>query len=404
MSRVLVLSGSHLCQNPRALKEATTLAAAGYDVTLLHVSVRADLAATDERLMSGQSFRRETLDLVRPVPGFLARLRTRLARAATRRLGRSSASALGPARALLARARTLTSDLLIAHTEVPLWVAQQLRGEGRRVAVDLEDWYSEDLLPADRSARPLELLRVAERFALHHAASVSVPSGAMARALHTAYAGNPAVVVRNSFPLQPDHRVLRPPSARPRLVWFSQTIGPGRGLEAFLALWHRLEHAPAIQLIGRIRPGYREQLLSNIPGSHHAALHFEGPVPPETLPSRLADFDVGLALEAQVPPSRDTTITNKILQYLNAGLALIATPTAGQREVLAQAPGAGVLLPGDPTAGVELLRGFLSSAESVRSAQVAARAAAEREFCWEKESPRLIAAVTAALAHRPAAS
>ena len=44
---------------------------------------------------------------------------------------------------------------------------------------------------------------------------------------------------------------------------------------------------------------------------------------------------------------RNLTITNKILQYSNAGLAVVASDTAGQREVLGRAGGAGIAVPLD---------------------------------------------------------
>jgi hypothetical protein len=240
MKRVLILSATHLCKNPRALKEATTLAEAGYDVNLLSLSLREDYERVDREVMVGKKFKRETVNLMAAttLAGFLARARTRLARAASRRIGWQSPESLGAFTTLFHRARAVTADLVIAHTEMPLLIAQKLAGAGRRVAVDLEDWYSEDLLPEDRKSRPLALLRAAEHFAVHAAKYVSVPSQRMADAVHARYGGTRPVVVRNTFPLQPDPRTTRPPgSALPRLVWFSQTIGRRRGLEPFLACW-----------------------------------------------------------------------------------------------------------------------------------------------------------------------
>ena len=57
----------------------------------------------------------------------------------------------------------------------------------------------------------------------------------------------------------------------------------------------------------------------------------------------IATYDVGLALEPNTPLNKDLTISNKILQYLNAGLAVFATPTQGQREVLSHEASAGCI-------------------------------------------------------------
>jgi glycosyltransferase involved in cell wall biosynthesis len=49
-------------------------------------------------------------------------------------------------------------------------------------------------------------------------------------------------------------------------------------------------------------------------------------------------YDIGLALEQIYPESRNTTITNKILQYLQAGIKILATATKGQQEIANEFP------------------------------------------------------------------
>ena len=405
MSRkILILSSSHLCRNPRVVKEATTLGAAGYDVTVMSISVQEHFERLDRELLRGLPFRRIVLDYTaRTFTGrasaFLQRSATWIARRLCRHLGIESAQTLGPASALLRRARAFPADLTIVHTEIPIWAAGRLIADGRRVAVDVEDWYSEDLLHADRRARPIRLLRRAEALALGQARYASATSQSMALALAKAYAGPPPQVIRNSFPLQARSRIDVPLSDRPpRLIWFSQTIGPGRGLELFFAAWTRTIHASEVFLLGDDRPGYRQKLLARLPPERQVAVHFLPLVSPHELPGRLAEFDVGLALEPHWPLNRDITITNKILQYMNAGLAIVATDTAGQQEVMRAAPDSGVLVIAHETAEFATrLDDLLGDRTRLRAAQQAARAAAEREFCWEQETPRLLAAVAAAL-------
>jgi hypothetical protein len=125
-------------------------------------------------------------------------------------------------------------------------------------------------------------------------------------------------------------------------------------------------------------------------------------VPASELPSQIAQHDVGLALEQSSIVNRDLTITNKILQYLNAGLAVAATPTAGQREVLARAPDAGRLIDlGSPAAAAVSLDELIGDRERLAATQRCARAAAGSTYCWEREAPRLVEIVATALA-RPA--
>jgi glycosyltransferase involved in cell wall biosynthesis len=403
--KILIFTSSHLCRNPRVVKEATTLGKAGFDVTVLTVSNHEQFEHLDRMLVAPRPFRRITLDYTARAPR--ARLEKLFQRTATwgarqmlRWLRIESALALGPAHVLLRRALALPADLIIAHTEIPLWASAALIRAGRTVAVDIEDWYSEDLLPADRRTRPLKLLRQAEKFALQHARYVSTTSQSMAEALAAAFDAPAPIVVRNVFPLQPHSRLERPAGDEPpSFVWFSQTICPGRGLELFFAAWSQTTRPSRVFLLGGELPGYREKILQLLPPERRHRVGFIPFIPPESLPQKLAEFDLGLALEPHQPISRNLTIANKIFQYLNAGLAVVATDTAGQSEVLRAAPDAGLLVTAHETGELaRRLDRLLAEPARLRSMQAAARRAAEEQFCWEHETPRLLAAVEQALA------
>lgn len=404
--KILILTSAHLCRNPRVVKEATTLGRAGYDVTVMSISVQQRFERMDLELMRGLPFQRVTLNYA--ADHWQARMADFIQRAATwgaRRLCSEfeieTAQTLGPAGALLRFARSFPADLTIVHTEIPIWAAQYLIRDGRKVAVDVEDWYSEDLLFADRQSRPIKLLREAESFALQHAIYTSATAQSMADALQGAYRCAPPLVIRNSFPLQPRSRADTPPrEGPPRFIWFSQTIGPGRGLELFFAAWAKTTHPSQVYLLGDERPGYRDKLLRRLPAARRDDVRFIPLVTPEQLPDKLAEFDIGLALEPRWPLNRNITITNKILQYMNAGLAVIATDTAGQQEVMRAAPAAGLLITAHETTDYAAkLDALLGDPARLRATQLAARAAAVREFSWEPETPRLLEAVARALAH-----
>jgi len=403
--KILVLTASHLCRNPRVVKEATTLGAAGYDVTVMTVSAQPRFERIDRELRRGLPFQRVALDYASPAPArrlanFLQRSATWLARLGCSALKVQLPQSLGPAFALLKLARAFPADLTIVHTEIPIWAAQHLIRAGRRVAVDVEDWYSEDLLFADRRSRPIALLRRAEAFALNRGVYASATSQSMADALVAAYRCPPPIVLRNSFPLQPHSRLDRPAAAGPAdFIWFSQTIGPGRGLELFLSAWAQTQTPSRVFLLGDERRGYGQQLRSGLPAARRGDLRLLPLVTPAELPLVLARFDVGLALEPNWPVNRDITISNKILQYLNAGLAVVATDTAGQTEVMRAAPASGLLVSAHETAQLAAqLDGLIGDRARLTACQQAARAAAVAEFCWEKDAPRLLAAVDRALA------
>lgn len=397
MGHLLIVSSGSPCRNPRPWKEADALGRAGHDVTLLTVSESPTLDAMEAELTAGAPFRHESVGRNRGgATRFFQRLQTRLAVQATI-AGFETLHALGPVAALRARARAIAADLTIVHNEIPHWIGCDLLAAGRRVAADFEDWHSEDLLPADRRGRPLAPMRRVEAQLLKHAAYVTTTSHALSAALAGRYGGRTPIVVTNSFPLQPDPRIGN--GEPPAFFWFSQTIGPGRGLEEFLAAWRQTSSPSRLVLLGQIRGGYDRDLLALLPESFRSRVEFLPLVPPNELPGVIARHDIGLALEQSTIVNRDLTITNKILQYLNAGLAVVASGTVGQREVMARAPGAGVVVDlNQATALANQLDALLVDRVNLAATGRAARSAAEKTYCWEREAPKLVAQVAATLA------
>jgi glycosyltransferase involved in cell wall biosynthesis len=397
-ARVLIISSGNPCRNPRPVKEADALGRAGFDVTLLTPSGPPELDVLDREITAGAPYRHEIVPLGwNPCLVFFRKFRHWLARH-TVKYGMQTVQALGIGGPLARRAMALPADLTIAHNEIPFWIGGQLLRRGRRVAADFEDWHSEDLLPEDRRHRPLKLLRKTEAELMRHAVYKSTTSAALSQALADRYGGDLPHVITNAFPLQPDPRTGAP-GEPPAFFWFSQTLGPGRGLELFQAAWLRTTQPSRLVLLGETRSNYHQQFLAGLPADFRRRVSFLPLVPPAQLPTLIARHDIGLALEQSFIVNRDLTITNKILQYLNAGLAVVASDTAGQREVLARAPGAGLVVKlGEPGEVALQLDALLADRTRLAAMGLAARRAAEDIFCWEKEAPRLVAIVEAALA------
>ena len=402
MKKILIVSNGPLCRNPRVVKEAGTLGRAGYDVTVLTVRNHAASEIHDAALLTGAPFRRVPVEML---PGFATsgprvffrRLRLWAARKLARFPGLQSIHSLGPASTLLRAARRLPADLTIVHNEIAHWVGTKLLDDGRAVAADMEDWHSEDLLPADRRYRPLAVLRRIEHALLHRAGYVTATSHAMADALHSRHGGKQPEVLTNSFPLEPDYR-RHAPSQPPAFFWFSQTLGAGRGLEPFLAAWSQMRQPSKLVLLGESAGDFGPQLLASVPVALRPHLKFLALVPATELPGLIAQHDIGLALEPASSANNDLTISNKILQYLNAGLAVVATGTRGQREVLARAPAAGLTISlENPAALAGQLDEFIADRTQLETRQHAARQLAETYYCWEIEAPKLLALVSAAL-------
>ena len=288
----------------------------------------------------------------------ISRAQRYLGHQAHRRLGWENRWQLGPmAELLLKEGRKRKADLYIAHSEAGMWAAEQLRKEGKRVGVDMEDWFSEDLLPEARRTRPIRLLKELEKNLLCHGVHSTCTSEAMADALVEAYGCRRPTVIRNVFPFKDreqldgkwkdrpgmarwmprnDPEAVRPKEAPVSIHWFSQTIGPGRGLETLFQALDGLEGNWELHLRGNLK-GYEVWLERVCPASAKGKMKVRGLVENGELLSRIAEHDIGFAGELPELPSRNLTITNKFFQYLQGGLAVVASKTKGQIEAAREA-------------------------------------------------------------------
>lgn len=404
MARILILIGGHLCTAPRPQKEADTLAAAGHEVTVAGIWFDAELVERDRLLLADKCWRFCPLLDFRPgrLNRFGVRFQAKVVRQLYQWFGVRSPALLGyGTHRLLKLAQSYQADLTVVHSEAGLWVGHQLLHQGYAVGVDFEDWFSQDLLPMAHRQRPVAWIAELEASLMKRCCYRLVTSQAMAEAMSNHYQTALPTVVYNVFakaPSQPGTLLQSNSLGNVRLHWFSQTIGPGRGLELLFEALSHLSPQVEVHLRGHCSPANQIWLTQRIPVGWASHIHIHPTVPNHELPTRIAENDIGLALEMTDPPSRNLTVTNKLFQYLQAGLAVIATDTAGQREVFHQCPEIGRLVDSrDAIALATAIADLVTHPAKLQAAKAAARQAAETHFCWELESQRLLNAAAVAL-------
>ena len=405
--RILLLIGQHLCNAPRPQKEALALMNAGYDVTIAGCWHDPDFAARDQQLIEQHKYQFQPYLDMRPtktVARFCARLRSKVARIFWRKLRRFSPNLLGYGVGDMFRfARRFRADLTIGHCEGSLWACERLHDGGLRVGVDFEDWFSQDLLPEARADRPIEELDRLEKAAACHSAYHVTTSDILAKTMAEAHGTTPATTVYNVFPAMvssDDNRTAkdRITEGRPSLHWFSQTMGPGRGLEEVCDAVAEINVPLELHLRGRCEPAYEASLRNRLRADQCEFFRVHDTVLNAELPRRIAEHDIGLATEQPYCASRDLTITNKFFQYMQAGLAVVATETAGQREGIKKAECGLLVKPSSQKDLVAALKQLLGDSERLQSEKVASKRAAERLFSWEHMAPVVVENVERALA------
>lgn len=400
MVKILILIGGHLCTAPRPQKEAETLANADYDVIVGGIWFDPELVERDRLLISQQKYKFEPIIDIQPNHKFInywIRIQTKIAKEVFRKFKFFLPELLGyGTRKILKYAQSVQADLTIVHSESGLWIGQQLLSQGFKVGVDFEDWFSEDLLPEMHIDRPIDMLRNLERELIHKCKYCLTTSHALAKSLAKTYQAPQPTAIYNVFPWAERLLIDGKISDRQNLDllsihWFSQTIGQGRGLEVLFQSLPYIHQPIEIHLRGNYPESSRRWLEPQIPDEWRDRLFIHPTVSNSELLSRIAEHDIGLALETNVIPSRNLSITNKLFQYLQAGLAVIATNTEGQSEILSQYPEVGQLIPSnDPIALASAINNLVNNYPKLLLSKQAALRTAQSQLNWESQENTIL--------------
>ena len=164
-----------------------------------------------------------------------------------------------------------------------------------------------------------------------------------------------------------------------KCVWFSQHIGPNRGLEKVFAAAKSLDQIE-FHLIGNPNHNY----LDTVSIGKNVMLH--DIMKQEDLHEFLNQMDIGLALEnVEADDNRNICLTNKFLAYVQAGLYVLATDTFGQSQFLNSLDyNAGLIMESSLEKSLQDLdRNLIKTTAKVERWQNA------RSFSWDNEQLKL---------------
>jgi len=399
--RVCLVTSTSVAHNPRLVKEADALCAAGYTVRVVSCQRVDWLVERDYRLMEQKAWHSVPLSIVRNHPGgFLLFWKSRLRNQIYRRILSKLTLSGGIAEQafvriypeLRAEAMREPADLFIAHTPQALPVAAAAaRHYGARLGFDAEDYHTGELAASEKHSQAQRLIEYIEARYIRFCDYVSAPSDLVADALERRYGIQRPLVIHNVFPWQEratmDGKIKDRRGSTLSLYWYSQTIGLNRGIQDAIRATGLLSEPVHIHIRGSLNSTTRETLTHLAQDSGVAEQIFFYPaVPPEELLSRTAEHDVGLALEQPVTDNRCFTITNKIFFYMLAGMAIAASDVPGQRVIMQACPHVGCLYPpGDYHALALHLQNWLNNPEELATCKQVALKAARVRWNWESE-------------------
>jgi hypothetical protein len=407
MPRVTVVTGGHLSTCPRMLKAADALYDAGHRVRVIS-TVSTPWAAKADAVFQSRPWQWEQIDYTRQGSAsrwLVSGARSRAALAIARRSNGHTppavaARAIGRAHdELLDAILRNPGDLIYGGTRGAIAaIVEASRSSGVPCGVDFEDFHCGEDEPAGDGAVRNALSAGIMRDAVAHAAFVTAGSAAIADACETAFARRP-IPIDNVFTL-PGAPVRTTTHGAPRLYWFSQTIGPGRGIEEVIEAAGRADVPAELHLRGVADQDYAAALERRAwLNARRLSVRIHAPAPPNQMVALCEAYDAGLSVEHDRVPNRGLCLPNKALVYPLAGLALILTTTAGQSPLVADTHGHAVTYrPGDVDA---LADGMTRLCDPFwrRQAQDAAWEAARTRWHWDHplEREALVAAVERAL-------
>lgn len=190
----------------------------------------------------------------------------------------------------------------------------------------------------------------------------------------------------NEFKLTHNHQEHF--SDKLRLVWFSQKIAAGRGLEDFLTSFDVFDGKIEFHLYGAADPEFRSSYLDN-----RNYVHVHEPISQLDLHGLLSQYDVGLAIENKSRDlNRDLCLTNKIWAYAQAGLYILATDTSAQQRFIDENKSIGIITSSNPDEIASVLNTILSNLEKIRSGKPK-RFEYAQKMGYEQEADKLVAMV-----------
>lgn len=385
------------------LKAADSLAGAGHCVRVVSTGFLDWAADADSDVRERRpdmwtwtrvDYRRATAPTTRRRTGARFRAARALIRAAGVRRVPLSLAARAYSRAhpeLVRAALAEPADLFYGGTAGALAaVAEAARHARKPYALDLEDFHTAEQDDNIQARLSHALAARLEGTVLPGAVFLTAASPAIADAYTCAYGVHP-ITVHNTFPLPP-----RPPDLLPavgdglRLYWFSQTVGPRRGLEDAIAAMGEGRIPGELHVRGQVTPAYLEGLvrLAAVVAPALKLVHHE-PAPPDAMVELCAGYDVGLSLERGHVRNRSLCLTNKAFVYALAGLAVALTDTIGQRPLAHDLGEAAVTYePGDIAALSATFRRWAANKALLARAKAAAWEAARRRWHWEHPEDR----------------
>ena len=388
--------------NPRLVKEADALAGAGYEVTVLYAYWNDWGTKFDKELIptkkwkaicvGGDPYQKKQIYFFsRMIYGF-AKMMSRKSNAKY-----LAEWAISRVSYFLSReAKKHDADIYIGHNLGALPAPVKAANVNKKpCGFDAEDFHRYEMTD-DKADYDVLIKSALEDRYFPKVDYLTASSPLIAEGYQQLFPDKKPVVILNVFPrnLNVKQPVLNT-NGPIKLLWFSQTIGPSRGIEDIIGALQLLKsNTFELHLLGYLSEEIRSQYIDRLIDKQQVSVHFHEPINPDKLPAFSSRFDIGLALEPGFSINNNSALSNKIFTYLQAGLGIIASDTSAHSDFIAEYPAIGkIYKKGDHRALANILLDYHQNREKLLESRLAAFDTASKKLNWENESKKFLAVV-----------
>jgi glycosyltransferase involved in cell wall biosynthesis len=407
--KICLVTSGPISSNPRIVKEAGALAEAGLEVVVVGLQTMQRLQPFDRDLACSQRWRYAPVEVFREAGIWTYRART--ARERLLQLLPAAAWAIGGVvegafnrytDVLEAALMQEPAQMYIAHNLAALPAAAAAAERfGACLGFDAEDYHAGELPDTPEYAKARRRVLAIEDRYIPRCRHLTAASPEIADLYVSRYA-RPVTSILNVFPLseRPVEPVRQAAGSAPSLYWFSQTIGPGRGLEQMTEIVSLMRTRPSLHLRGTFAAGFQERLNAMAARRKISErLHILPRAAPGEMVGLAAGHSLGLSIETDETLNRRACLTNKIFTYLLAGVPVVLSDTPAQQRLAGElGEAAQVFRLGDAPAAAAALDEWLSSDDRLSRSRTAAWRLGEQRYNWDREKDLFLASVNAALA------
>jgi len=241
-----------------------------------------------------------------------------------------------------------------------------------------------------------------ERRLIPRAAALITASPLYGQVLHERYGVEPVVLLNTPERTDPAPSPLLRKRAglaeSARIVLYQGTITPSGGAEQAIDAAAAFPDGWVLVFLGvtwmrrRLETRAKERGVTD-------RVRFLDAVPPAELPAWTRAADIGIAPIRPTNKGQALSLANKLFEYLQAGLPMVVSDLPAQSELMRELD-AGEILPEITPAAIAAAVGKLAAmqGDERRAWGARLRAAAHEKYCWETQSPKLVAVYDRVLA------